>query len=95
MKGYSKLSISIDDCDLERLKAMAEEDGYDSVDEYAAELFSEAMSAQDDVDFIISLPKSIVEQLDRDIKNTGYMSRSDAITFILRTYYFDAGRFLK
>ena len=95
MKCYSKLSISIDNYDLERLKAMAEEDSYDDVNEYAAELFSNAMSAQDDVDFIVSLPKSIVEQLDNDIRTTGYMSRSDAITFILRTYYFDAGRFLK
>lgn len=95
MKGYNKLTIEIDNYDLERLKVMAEEEGYDNLDEYATELFNFAMCVQDDVDFIVSLPKSIVELLDRDIKIDGYESRSDVIAFILRTYYSNIGRFLR
>ncbi len=95
MRGYNKLTIEIDNYDLERLKVMAEEEGYDNLDEYATELFNFAMCVQDDVDFIASLPKSIVELLDRDIKIDGYESRSDVIAFILRTYYSNIGCFLR
>ena len=95
MYGYSKITIEIEDYMMEQLKSMAEEDGYNDLNEYAAELFNNAIYAQDNVDFIVSLPKILVELLDRDIISDGYESRSDIIEFILRTYYSHMGRFLK
>lgn len=92
MHDYSKITIEIDDYMMKQLKTMAEESGYDDVNEYATELFNDAMYAQNNVEFIISLPNVLVELLDRDIKTDGHESRSDVITFILRTYYFHIGR---
>lgn len=95
MRGYSKLTIEIDDFSLDRLKEMAEEDGYSDVDAYATELFNNAMYEQDSTDLIVSIPNTLIELLDRDVKTDCYESRSDLITFILRMYYSDIGRLLK
>lgn len=95
MHGYNKLTIEIDDISLDRVRELAEENGYDDVDDYAAELLNNAIYEQDKIDFIVSLPKELVRLLDKDIKSDGYDSRSDIITFIIRAYYSSMGHFIK
>ncbi len=54
---------------------MAKEDSCDNVNEHTDELFNDAMHTKDDVEFIVSLSKSIVEQLDIDVRSSGCMSK--------------------
>lgn len=89
--GFYEIILEVNDCTMEQLETLAEKNGYDDLDEYASTLFKSAMqritNASSSKDIILTVPESLITNLDADVKHMGYKSRSEAILYILRFYY--------
>lgn len=87
MPNKDKLAVEIDDFDLNTLKKMAEEDGYDNLEDYVWVLIQDQIQRRNETEIIVSLPDFILQKLDEEVKADSYESRSEALSMILRRYY--------
>lgn len=87
MPNKDRLTVDVDDFDLKTLKKMAEEDGYDKLEEYVWVLIQDQIQRRNETEIIVSLPDFILQKLDEEVKADSYDSRSEALSMILRRYY--------
>ncbi len=64
MPNKDRLAVEIDDFDLNTLKKMAEEDGYDNLEDYVWVLIQDQIQRRNETEIIVSLPDFILQELD-------------------------------